>query len=742
MADTWSMVETAFDPKTNRAYEGLFALGSGYLHVRGSLEEHLADAPQNTEYMRLPANVTAEKFPETKARWGTYVPGIFGVHPLLNAEMINLPWFLALAPVVEAEKLDVEHCDIRDYRRSLDMRTATLRRSMKWRTRGGPEIAVTFERFVSAARKHLCVQRITLGVDKDVTIEVRGGIDADVRTNGYDHFAAVELTRPADSDLECRVRTDAGDGVTLRSRIGAPRAEWAHHAGDREAELTGTFRIAAGGPLVIEKRTAVCTSRDLAPTDPAAVLDDAAGMTYEQLHAEHAAVWQERWDRADVVIEGDDRSQLAMRCSLYHLLRAHVPDDARVAIDAKGCAGEGYFGRYFWDTEMNLLPFYLYTHPDKARTLVDFRVGTLDGARRNAAACGYRGARYAWESDNRGIESCACWQYRDHEVHVTADVAYAMAHYARAADDAEYLHGPAAEVFVETARYWMDRIDRRPGDDHPSLLGVMGPDEYCPISHNNSYTNRMVAFALRTASEIGPAGGAGEDECNAFAETAAGLPILRDARRKLILQCEDFELLADPAFDRLWTDRSRGFAAQVSQERIYRSRCLKQADVLMLMMLFPREFTDEEVAAAWDYYLPLTTHDSSLSAGVHAIVACRLGRTGEAWDFWEQSCGIDLDGGAAEGVHIAAAGNNWQIAVLGFAGLSSAMHTDVLTLDPRIPPAWSRLAFPIVWRRCPVQVDITAGRTAVTNRGDCDLKVSVAGQARTVRPGTTETFET
>ncbi len=746
MTDGWSIVESGFDVETNRAYEGLFTLGSGYLHVRGSLEEHLLQAPQNQEYVRMPANVTAEVFPDNKAKWGTYVPGVFGRHPWLNSEMVNLPWFLGLAPYVNGGKLDLEVANVRDHRRELDLRAAVLRRSVTWDTAAGAILHVTYEWFVSAARKHLCVQRMVVRTDRDVTVSVASLLDTDVRTNGHEHFTKVGMSHTGDPerpDLQAVVTTDTGDTVTVFSRVLAPQATWELDAGSRAGTLTGAFDLLPGQSLVVEKRTAVTTSRDLAPVEPSALLDSLSDLTYDDLLAEHTAVWASRWDAADVVIEGDARSQLAMRCSIYHLLRCHVPDDPRVAIDAKGAAGEAYFGRYFWDTEMNLLPFFLYTHPDKARTLADFRIETLDGARQNARGYGYPGARYAWESDARGIESCASWQYRDHEIHVTADIAYALAHYARATVDPAYLDGPAAELLVETARYWMARLSWRKGEDHPSLLGVMGPDEYCPISHNNSYTNRLVAHALKLASEHGQHGGASDEERTAFAKAAAGLPILRDPARKLVLQCEDFELLAEPDFDRTWTDRSKGYANNVSQERLYRTKALKQADVLMLMMLFPQEFSDEEVAAAWEYYLPYTTHDSSLSPGVHAILAARrLGKTDEAWAFWQDSAFMDLDGGAEQGIHIAGCGNNWQVAVFGFAGMSSAMHTDTLTLKPHLPPAWERLAFPIIWRGTPVYVDIVKGKARITNRGTAAIDASVAGERKTVPAGETAEFET
>ena len=834
MADNWSIVEPSFDLKTARAYEGLFTQGSGYLHVRGSLEEHLLDDPQNLAYTRMPASVTAEKLPAGKLKWGTYVPGVFGKHPLLNNEMINLPFFIGMAPRVAGEKLDMEAGRVSEYRRELRLRDGVLCRTLIWHSLAGATIRVRFERFVSAARPSLCVQRMTLTSDLDVTVEVAGGIDADVRTNGYDHFKNVAVARHDATGVSCSVTTDADDIVQMVSELkfagypgGHPQTTTAIRCGGLEGGTHGVFcgdsktppsglggatsqgstefveehrrgtlvvtlDLQAGVSATVEKRTAITTSRDLHPVGAAALLRELKATSYDALHREHAEVWAARWQASDVEIEGDDRSQLAMRTSLYHLMRCHVTGDDRVAIDAKGYAGEAYWGRFFWDTEMYLLPFFLYTAPARARTLVDFRVRSLPAAMANAKSYGYPGARYATESDADGAECCPNWQYRDHEIHVTADVVYAFVHYAKAAQ-ADYLAGAPRNVLLETARYWLARMDRRQGDDYPSLLGVMGPDEYAPITSNNAYTNYMVKFALAHSAQAARAAGL-EDEAERFADASRKLPIPTRADG-LVLECEEFERLAEPRFEELWLDRAQGFANQVSQERLYRSKCLKQADVLMMMFLFAGDFTDQQVRQAYEYYLPYTTHDSSLSVSVHAIIACRLGLDERAWRFWRASSELDLDvehGGAENGIHIAAAGANWQVAVLGFAGMATAMERgtgilpvcsmgilpmsttssssgspkqlqrqqqqnraetalehmgkmpmpdeDVLTLRPRLPKAWTRLAFPIIWKSTPVYVEITRDKTTVANRGRNVLTANVGGKQMEIPAGGIASF--
>lgn len=717
------LIEQEFDAARAKGWEGLFTLGSGYLHVRGSFEEHLSGAPQNVTYLRRPANVTAEKFPTMKVKWGTFVPGIYGLHPLMGKEMANLPYFLGIVPSIDGEALNLEQAAVADYRRALHFETATLARTLRWTTRSGAVVRVVFERFVSAARPHLCVQRLTLSSDRAATLTLRAGIDADVRTSGYDHFTAVSFVRAAADTIRCDVTLDTGDTVSTAARLLLADADWQYADNGRTAELSAALTLAAGQTVTLEKRSAVITSFDTEPLDLLDLL--APALDYDALHAEHAAVWRERWTNADVIVDGDDVSQVALRTAIYHLLRAH-PNDSRLAIDPKAYAGDAYRGLYFWDTEMYLLPFFLYTDPARARLLTDFRIQTLGGALKNAREYGYSGARYPWEGDRDGIDQCPNWQYRDHEVHVTADVVYGIAHYAQASGDADYLRR-AGDVLRETSRYWLERIDWRKGDRFPSLLGVMGPDEYTPISANNAYTNRLVALALAYAAPFEADARVGEK----LAAIARLLPIPRRADG-LVLQCEEFEHLADLNFGDFWHDRSKPFAAQVAQERLYRSKCLKQADVLLLMQLFPQEFSDAEVAQAWDYYLPYTTHDSSLSPGVHAIVALRLGLLEQAWAFWQQSYGIDLNGGAEEGIHIASAGMNWQIAVFGFGGLQTAMNTDRLTLTPHLPDRWTRLAFPVIWGGQRAYVDIRPGVAKVSNHSDAPLIVTVAGASAIV----------
>jgi kojibiose phosphorylase len=731
----WTLVQSDLDPATARAYEGLLTLGSAGLHVRGSLEEPLADAPQDRTYDRAPADVTSERFPDTPARWGTFVPGIYGDHPELGTQLLNLPWMLELSLEVDGERLDALRSEVLEHRRELDMRHALIRRVVRWRTSRGP-VAVEYERFVISSEPRVVVQRCRVSADRPALLTVRAGLDANVRTNGRDHFATVRFRRLGPAALALCLTTDRSDVVAMATGLGGLRTSaWRLDEAGRRTRLEQDVALAASTPVVIEKRTVVSTSRD---QDDAAsdrtpdedVVDRLHRVEqggYEDLREMHARQWDSRWSSCDVRIDGDVASQRALRVAIFHLLRAHPGSDSRVSIDAKGYAGEAYWGRFFWDSDIFLLPFYLYTDPARARTLVDFRVNTLGGALDNARRAGDVGARYAWESDPEGQECCPNPPYAERELHVTADVVHGLAHYAAATGDHAFLAGPAARVIIETARFWRDRIERGLGE-------VMGPDEYT-IGRHNAYTNRMAAFNLQLAADVGGAGAEGQ----AFATLAASLPLLRHPRdTDLVLQCQSFHQRPDPELDARWLDRTRPFAAQVEREHLRRSRVLKQADVLMLMMLFPHEFSDTEVRRAWSYYVPLTTHDSSLSPGVHAVIAARLGLREEAWSMWSRACAVDLDatgGGAAEGVHIANAAALWQTVVFGYLGVRTALQSSRLVLAPRLPRAWTRVRLPMVWRGCPVTIDADHQRVRVHNgSSDHAVRLRIGGRDVDVAP--------
>ncbi|MCK4515174.1 MAG: glycoside hydrolase family 65 protein, partial [Spirochaetaceae bacterium] len=485
--------------------------------------------------------------------------------------------------------------------------------------------------------------------------------------------------------------------------------------------------------------------------------DEGRRIGYTDLYDEHVAEWAILWEHSKVTVDSDQPLQKNLNASIYHMLRAHRKGEARFSICPKAHAGEAYFGRYFWDTEIFLLPFFIYTDPAHARDMLRFRISTLPGAKRNAARYGYIGARYAWESSLNGDEECPNWQYADHEVHVTADVVYGLVHYIRATGDIDFALREAFPVFVETARYWVSRTDfLEDGTRH--LLGVMGPDEYSPFSRDNAYTNWLVCFSLNATVEFAnlcrlehPDLYAGyerdlqltEKELQLFSTVAGELPVVIDSKLNIVLQSADFETCA--YLDELDSLRAKAdpVATVVSQERLYRSKALKQGDVVMLFALFPDEYSQEIVNRSFDYYEALTTHDSSLSPTMHALVASRLGRKELAERFFSLSLDLDFHpqkGDASQGIHAANAGGNWQIAVFGYAGVRPAAHESTLRLRPSLPESVRRIATPLCWRGRRLDLIVTRSDVQIMLLAGAPLEVEVSGEVAMIEVGRTRTF--
>jgi len=724
--DYWTLTQNGFTPSETLAWESLFTQGSGYLQIRGSFEESLEDSPQNLEYVRTTTNVCAEKFIEQSTKWGCYIPGVYSPHPTLNSEITNLPFPLGIDLWESGEKLDPAKSATGNFSRNLNLKTALLERYVTWKCKSGVVLNIKWRRIVHAQVKKLILQQVFITSDKDTEIEVAAGIDGDVRTNGHDHFTRVNCRAGSDGCF-CTVETEGGNTVEVVTKMLG--SDWKVETSDRSCRQIRKIKLKPGEQIILEKRSALSCDRDRGPLSALEVLNKYENTSFEELLASHIDEWEKRWEKCDIEITGDEQSQLNTRVSIYHLLRSYVDDD-RVAICGKGFSSDAYWGRFFWDTEMYIMPFFLYTDPVKAKTLMDFRINTLPAAKENAREYGYVGARYPWEADVNGKENCPSylWQFRDHQIHISGDVVYGFLHYASATEDHSYLKKDAAEAIIEICRYWMSRIDIV--DGKPAILVVTGSDEYNPLKNNNAFTNHMAICSLKAGVSIGKEAGVSDKEIAEWKKTAENIPILRKSDG-LVLQFAEFESLAEPDFAKCWTDRSKPYAAVVHQERNYRTKSSKQPDVLMMMWLFLNEFCTEEIKQAWDYYEPYCTHDSSLSPGIHGLVALRLGMDEQAWKYWKITSEFDLnveDRKASQGIHIGCSASTWQFIVFGFAGVKTAMEAVTLTLNSRLPKKWDQISFPFIWKGQEARIIINHKKIIIKNMSNEDFKVNICGK--------------
>jgi len=490
-----------------------------------------------------------------------------------------------------------------------------------------------------------------------------------------------------------------------------------------------------------------------------AALARSRSLGWRAVLAAHEAAWTARWTVSDVLIEGDDESQQALRFALYHLTSTANPDDERVSIGARALTGDAYFGHVFWDTEIYLLPFYTAVWPEVARSLLMYRFHTLPGARAKAAHVGFKGALYAWESADTGMETTPervvgadgtpieiLTGQMEH--HISADIAYAVWQYWRATGDDDFFLRAGAEILLETARFWVSRAVAEP-DGRRHIRHVIGPDEYHEDVDDNAFTNVMARWNIARALEaMNLMRARWPDRATALQEKLAlreeELADWREAIERIVIgldpatgiyeQFAGFHAL-EPLDLAAYADRTVPIDVVIGRERTQRSQVVKQSDVVALIALLPEEFPGVMRETNFRHYEPRCAHGSSLSAGFHALVAARLGDAEMAMRYLRKTAALDLDldPNSAGGVRIAALGALWQTVTLGFAGLD--LMGDTLGIDPKLPPHWRSLSFHVRWKGRSVAIRIAGRAVQITLTEGEAMAIRIAEDTRKLAPG-------
>jgi trehalose/maltose hydrolase-like predicted phosphorylase len=450
------------------------------------------------------------------------------------------------------------------------------------------------------------------------------------------------------------------------------------------------------------------------PEDALRRLAGASELGFDELLDEHRARWAERWETADIRIDGDDELQRLVRFALFHLMSA-AGEQGEAAVGARGLTGPAYRGHVFWDGDVFVLPFLAATHPPAARAMLEYRLRRLRAARANAARLGRAGARFPWESAGSGVDVTPSHAHDqagrivpirtgELEEHIVADVAWAAAFYEDWTGDAAFSGGPGLDLLVDTARYWASRVRVDPrGGAH--IYGVIGPDEYHEPVDDNAFTNVLARWNLRRAARAAEVRVA-EAECQSWLQLAASLVDGYDPQTQLYEQFAGFYgleplVVADLARRPIAADLLLG------PERVAGAQVLKQADVVLLHHLVPAEVAPGSLEPNLAFYEPRTAHGSSLSPAIHAALLARAGRFGPALEALRLSCRLDVDdltGTTSGGLHLATMGGVWQALVFGFGGVRA--FEDRLTIDPRLPEAWNVLELRLKFRGHPVRIRI------------------------------------
>jgi alpha,alpha-trehalose phosphorylase len=754
--DPWRIVERSFTDEWMGNAETVFALSNGFIGIRGLLEE---------------ARPAIES--------GTFLNGFHETWEIVHAEqafgfartgqtIVNVPDVTIMKLYVDDEPFHLPSARIVDYERSLDMREGVLRRRLVWSTPGGKHVTVRSSRMVSLEHRHLGVISMEIEVDSDAPVVVSSQVlnrqdsmaldERRAGSNGHDPRRArvfSERVLNARTHVEDGARLVTGYqttrsamtmcvGVDHRVTSATPvtsRTTWSEDLG----KVVLTAQAEAGVPIRIEKFFTYHTSRHVPPPELVdrglRSLDRARELGTDALHAGQRDELTDFWARADVTFEGPERFQQAVRWNLFQLHQASARAET-TGIPAKGLTGQAYEGHYFWDTEIYVTPFLTYTEPRVTRNLLRFRESMLPQARDRAAELSERGALFPWRTIN-GEEASSYYAAGTAQYHINADVAYALKRYVDVRGDTGILVDLGAEILASTARMWAGLGFVNPLDDRFHIHGVTGPDEYTTVVNDNAFTNLMARRNLRYAAEV-------------LTWLAAEHPdASRSLRRRLQLEDEEvaqWRRCADAMYVPFDPDRGIhpqddsflekevwDFAATPTDAYplllhyhplvIYRHQVIKQADVVLAMFLLGDEFSLEQKRRNFDYYDPLTTGDSSLSACVQSILASEIGYQDLATEYFRYALLMDLadvSGNVVDGVHIASTGGVWMALTYGFGGMRD--HGGVLRFDPRLPDGWERLSFPLRFRDRRLRVTLEPGDLTVALEDGESLDIEIQGE--------------
>lgn len=783
----WNFRVSAFDPEDVELNGNRFLLANGYLGYRGTLEEFTK-----------------------KQRVGCVLSGVYDKVGDSWREPINAPNPLYTQLSVDGEPLGVLTSTVKEHEQGLDFHVGVHRRLTRFAAPDGNVVTVKSERFVHAADVHLLAMRCTFSVTQPSKIVVDTGIDGDIWDLNGPHLEDV-LTDHSQTDIvltatthELRLQIAVAEKIEtdfepLMSVITRDKTVLHHMSVDAVPGREYTFTKYASvftsldAPVPGEIESPGVTDGWLVEEsedgpDLRAVAVNACvrarSVGYEGLRESHERVWLDRWEASDVRIGGDGDAQYALRYSIYHLLAIAPSHSDRTSIPARGLSAQVYKGAIFWDTEVFMLPFFLHTNPDLARNLVRYRIHTLDGARRKAAEYGYRGAYYAWESQDTGDDACTHYAFndvftgrpmrtyfRDKQVHISADVARAVwLYYQSTGDESILLDGgggvtpgapspTGAEVILECARFFVSHAYYKPEKDRYEIIDVTGPDEYHERVGNNAFTNAMARYTLDAAVKVAVLLGTRHPDRFRDLLTRLGMhgeiANFRDVRDKLYVPAPDASTMVIEQFDRYL--RLEDTTVDVVKSRMIdpgeylggangvasQTQIIKQADVVLMLHLFKDSYSQEVKSANWRFYEPRTEHGSSLSPCVYAIVAADIGDPEWAYDYFMKTATIDLSSHGRQtvggiyigGTHPAANGGAWMAAVLGFGGVS--FDGDILRIDPHLPLKWDSLSFPLVVKgqRLSVSISPDAVRVEASSRNESTCRLRIGGIDIDCAPG-------
>lgn len=716
----WTIKENEFNANSIIVNGNKFLIGNGYMGIRGTLEEFSKDY--------LVAINLAGIYDKVGDGW---------------REPLNAPNALKTTVLVDDTEYSLPDVEPKKHCLSLNYRKALLNRETVWTNRKGT-VKVESQRFASLANPHLLAMEYTITVDYRAKITINTSIDSDIWDINGPHYSKIELESDKNRLSAKALSQEAGDTVyVVEESILRFDASIQIKKVDKEIAKEYSFFAEPNKVYRLVKYVAIFTSKDCEDYESKAhkLIDKCLENKYEYVKDNHIKEWEKVWSISEVQIVGDDAAMEALNYSLYHLNSIAPRHASSLSISARGLSGQTYKGAVFWDTEIFMLDFFINTDPKIAKTLIQYRIDTLDGALKKAKTYGYDGAFYPWESQEGGYDACSDYNvtdvftqrpmrtyFKDKQIHISSAIVYGIMKYVDRTGDVKVLDDGGARVILECGKFYYSLLTKRLNKEQYELLDVIGPDEYHERVNNNGYTNRMAKYTfdcciyvLRNIDKSLLEGYLVEDLIVKFQDASKNILIQQPDENGIIQQFDGYMHLEDVSVNdlkgRLLNDKEYwGGAYGVATE----TKIAKQADVVAWLSFFPSDFDKDILKKNWEYYQKRAEHGSSLSASMFARLACVCGMPQEAYPLFMKSAKEDIKGAGKQwaglvyigGTHPAAAGGAYINAVYGFAGLVN--ENNKLRASPKLPNSWKRLKFKVWHRKSLYQVDISYEHSDIT----------------------------
>ena len=714
-----------FDLHSLNKFSSVMALGNGYLGVRAAHEEDY------TGQIR-----------------GMYVAGVYNKATANEtSDLVNLPDIAGMLIEIDGKNFSMLEGEVFSYERGLSLESGELRREFIWKHKTGTRFKFVFQRFAAKDNLHLLASKVTVtSLDKPARIKIITGINAQQTNFGRQHLIEESVMVFNEEILQGIYQTtETGIKIAIAASIMAQEtSEISFYAKNRQLNAAIVGELVKDEPFVFEKIGTVYTSLESMNPESDGLKDLKSNslLGYDALLERSASKWQKFWQQKGIEIQSTDEfDQTAIDFALYHMEIMTPAHDERFSVGAKGLTGEGYKGHVFWDTEIFIAPFHLFTEPETAKKLLRYRYLHLQQAQEKASENGFEGALFPWESAFSGKEETpefAAINIRTgtrqkvasalSEHHIVADIAFAVVQYFQNTLDEEFMKNEGLALLKETARFWISRTVEE--GNKLSIKDVIGPDEYTEHIDNNAYTNYMAYYNVEQALYfMDQFQDADEQFISRGKDFLNRLYLPNPNENKIIPQDDTF--LTKPEIDLTHYKQTQGSQAillDYSRSEVNEMQILKQADTVMLLYLFPDLFPKEVVMKNLHYYEEHTIHDSSLSKAIHAIVAARCGDDEVAYRFFKEACLIDLGPNphsSDEGIHAASLGAIWLTAMFGFANMSQAAGR--LTFNPKLPKNWSELAFPLTYQGRKLTIKLTHERIEIVKLAGVDLEIEING---------------